>query len=345
MDREAVARQLNEFMIDTMKQAGHLHSARVEAAFRAVLRHRFLPDDLAPGQVYANTAVVLKTSRGSTQLPAGTTLSSSTMPSLLAAILEAATFHPGQRILQIGTGPGYLVALIAHLLSGNGMVVTIEIDVEIANLTRRKLLSMGFSNIEFILADGFPGHSALAPYDKIIATASCTDVPPPWIDQLTNGGLMILPLAFTQKASCYPMMVFHKENGLLNGSVIESLPHVTFLPLYGSSVVSPVQYDQRITRLETEIGLLSRGAQPNTKDSKVVFFIAMLYLAEAIGSEPELSSLPSPSKVLKQALGFWEGHQKPNLQKFRFVLAPKGRQPDSFVWSFPKNDHNLFVVV
>jgi protein-L-isoaspartate(D-aspartate) O-methyltransferase len=345
VDREAVARQLNELMIDTMKHGGHLHSADNEAAFRAVLRHRLLPDDLALGQVYTDTAVVLKTAGDSAPLPAGTTPSSSTMPSLIAGILEAVDLHPGQRILQIGTGPGYLVALLAHLLSGGGMVVTMEIDTEMAQTAKQKLLSMGFGNIKCIGADGFNGCIDFAPYDRIIATASCNDVPRPWVDQLTIGGLMIVPLAFTQRASCYPMMVFHKEKGFLNGTIIESLPRVGFLPLYGGSVVAPVQYDQRITKLETEIDLLSKGASRSKNESQAIFLVAMLYLAQEFGGNPECTFLPSPGNVFERAFKFWEQSNKPSLEQFRFVLAPKGRQPGSFVWSFPKSDYDLYVAV
>lgn len=267
------------------------------------------------------------------------------MPSLIACILEAINLRRGQSILQIGTGPGYLVSLLAHLLSGSGVVVTIEIDPDIAAVAMQKLLSLGYSNIKCVLADGFYGDMALAPFDRIIATASCTDVPLPWIEQLADSGLIILPLSFTQRASCYPMIVFHKENDFLKGTIIESLPRVGFLPLYGNSVVTPVQYDQRITKVETEIALFSRDIRYNTEDSKAIFLISMLFLAQAIDADPDLISLPSSRNVLEQAVRFWEQHYRPNLRQFSFVLAPKGRDLGSYAWSFPKNDHNLLVAL
>jgi protein-L-isoaspartate(D-aspartate) O-methyltransferase len=343
MDREELARQLNSLMIDAIKQSGQIRSSAVENAFRSILRHRLLPPEFEVSQVYQDTAVVLKVFADSDIMAIDSTLSSSTMPSLLAGILEASQLTEGLRILQIGTGPGYLAALIAHIISKSGLVVTIEIDEEISLLAQERLLSTDLSNIQCVIADGYYGCSALAPYDRIIATASCADIPQSWVDQLNKDGLIILPFAFSQKASCYPMIAFHKEEGFLNGRIIPSLPRVGFLPLYGKSVSYPVVYEKLLTKLEMAISLRLNQTDYQRNDSKSIYLIAMLYIAEEAQNHPEKIAAIDLNEIYAKALGAWKRLEKPTVDKFAFYLMPKGLGPKSHEWRFIKEGNNLFV--
>src|SRR5687767_10358361 len=99
---------LSERLIQRLKQAGAIRTPAVEAAFRAVSRHRFLPGTPLE-EAYADRVVVLKQAEGVIE-------SSASMPLVVATMLEALDLRPGQRVLEIGSGTGYNAALIAELV-------------------------------------------------------------------------------------------------------------------------------------------------------------------------------------------------------------------------------------
>ena len=157
-------------MVRMMRSRGQIESDAVERAFLHVLRHLLLPAETPIAEVYRDTTIVLKRAETDYILPAGRTLSSSTMPGLLARILESSKLTAGMRVLQIGTGSGYLAALIAELVGEDGFVTTVEIDEEIAHFARDRMGSLGYSNVCCVAADGSKGFIESAPFDRIIST-------------------------------------------------------------------------------------------------------------------------------------------------------------------------------
>ena len=183
--RDAVA--LNQALIDDLKNRGLIKTPRIEAAFRAVLRHLFLPGT-PPEEVYSDRAISAKKDEK------GQWISSSSQPAIMAIMLEQLGLEPGQKVLEIGTGPGYNAALMAHIVGETGQVVTVEIDEDLAESAREHMSTVGFEQVQVVCADGGYGYPDEAPYDRIILTVGAPDITPAWWHQLKPGGRLVLPL-------------------------------------------------------------------------------------------------------------------------------------------------------
>jgi protein-L-isoaspartate(D-aspartate) O-methyltransferase len=184
---EEEARYRNEQLVAQLQSNGSLRDPAVAKAFRAVLRHRFLPGRPLD-EVYDDSAIMTKV--GERGLP----LSSSSQPTIMAIMLQLLRPVPGNRVLEIGAGTGYNAALLAHLVGQAGRVVTIEIDPELAAQARTNLAAAGVAGVEVATADGAAGWTDDAPYDRVIVTASTDDLAPAWTEQLAAGGRLVLPL-------------------------------------------------------------------------------------------------------------------------------------------------------
>jgi protein-L-isoaspartate(D-aspartate) O-methyltransferase len=181
------ARRRNEQLVAQMESTGTLREPAVAAAFRTVLRHRFLPARPLD-EVYDDSAIMTKV--GDRGLP----LSSSSQPTIMAIMLQLLRPAPGNRVLEVGAGTGYNAALIAHLVGPAGRVVTVDIDPELAAQARASLVAAGVSGVQVEAADGAAGWPPGAPYDRVIVTASTDDLAPAWTEQLAGGGRLVLPL-------------------------------------------------------------------------------------------------------------------------------------------------------
>lgn len=186
MDEDA-GRWRND-LVDHLAARGYVHSQPVSEAFGTVPRHLFLPGVPVSG-AYADDAIVTKWA------PDGRPISSSSQPAIMAAMLEQLDVRPGQRVLEIGAGTGYNAALLAHLTGEGGAVTTVDIDAELVEQAGRHLAAAGFEEIKVVCADGAGGCTEGAPYDRIILTASAQDLAPAWLDQLADGGRLVLPLS------------------------------------------------------------------------------------------------------------------------------------------------------
>jgi protein-L-isoaspartate(D-aspartate) O-methyltransferase len=175
-------------LVDELRDSGRLTSPAVEAAFRAVPRHLFLPE-LAAGQAYQDEAFVIKTDAG------GLPLSSSSQPAIMAIMLEQLGVSRGQRVLEIGTGTGYNAALMSHLVGERGSVVTVDIDADLVVRARQNLDGAGYPGVIVLCGDGGYGVPGYAPYDRLIVTAGAWDLAPDWLAQLGPGGRIVLPLS------------------------------------------------------------------------------------------------------------------------------------------------------
>ena len=181
------AHALNRALIDDLKDKGLIRSPGVEAAFRAVLRHHFLPG-MPLEEVYSDRAISAK------QDEEGKWISSSSQPAIMAIMLEQLGLQPGHNVLEIGTGPGYNAALMAHIVGETGRVVTVEIDQDLADAAREHLEAAGFDQVDVVCADGGYGYPEAAPYDRIILTVGSYDITPAWWEQMKPDGRLVLPL-------------------------------------------------------------------------------------------------------------------------------------------------------
>ncbi len=187
MPEENEQQILHKNLIDSVKAKGFIRSPHVEAAFRAVPRHLFLPN-LPLQKVYQDEAI-------STKSLHGRTVSSSSQPTIMAIMLEQLDLHEGQRVLEIGAGTGYNAALMAHIVGETGHVVTLDIDEDIVEAARTHLAAAGFEHVQVLCTDGGLGFPDAAPYDRIILTVNAGDITPAWHQQLAPDGRILLPLS------------------------------------------------------------------------------------------------------------------------------------------------------
>lgn len=134
----------------------------------------------------AESALVVKLSRE------GQPMSSSTAPWLMAMMIDALALTERTKILEIGTGTGYNAAVIAHALSRGGRIVTVELDKELFESAKTKLLK--YENVTVRHGDGRAGLPEFAPYDNIVATVAANRIESAWLDQLNVAGRIIVNL-------------------------------------------------------------------------------------------------------------------------------------------------------
>jgi protein-L-isoaspartate(D-aspartate) O-methyltransferase len=198
---------LNQALVDELKSKGWIQTPGVEAAFRAVLRHHFLPGRPLD-EVYSDQVIPTKQDEN------GQWISSSSQPAIMAIMLEQLGLEPGHKVLEIGAGTGYNAALMAHIVGETGRVVTVDIDVDLVEAARKHLRAAGFDQVEVVRADGGYGHLEAAPYDRIILTVGAPDIMPAWRDQLKPNGRIVLPLMLkgSMKSTAFEQNDDHLES-------------------------------------------------------------------------------------------------------------------------------------
>lgn len=220
---QAVARR-NE-LVDRLVARGIIRSSSVESAFRAVPRELFVPQYAAEEgipAVYQDRPIVIKSG------PQGQPMSSSSQPTLMAAMLERLAVERGQRVLEIGTGTGYNAALLAHLTGDPTLVSTMEFDTAVASQAAKNLKRYG-QDVRVVAGDGLIGFPEAGPYDRIICTASSAAVRRSWIEQAGNGCLIQVPLLLSICAfSAQSIVTFRRDEDACRS--IDSLPG-QFMPL------------------------------------------------------------------------------------------------------------------
>lgn len=186
--------QLRNHLVDSLTRRRSITSPEVEAAFRKVPRHLFVPHR-TPADAYRDDAIPTRWEHG---LPT----SSSSQPAIMAIMLEQLALRPGHRVLEVGAGTGYNAAILRELVGPTGNVVTVDIQPDVAEDARRHLREAGYTDITVSAADGGYGYPPAAPYDRIIVTASLSDLSPQWAEQLVEGGLLLLPLRLGTTCLC-----------------------------------------------------------------------------------------------------------------------------------------------
>ncbi len=216
----AHAAQLRDRLTDELVAKGTIVSKEVEAAFRAVPRHLFAPGATLK-ESYAQDTVRTKRDEH------GITISAVSAPRIQAMMLEQAGLRPRMRVLEIGSG-GYNAALLAELVGEDGEVTTVDIDPEVTDRARNCLTQAGYSRVNVVLADAEGGVPQHGPYDRILVTAGAWDIPPAWVDQLTEGGRLVVPL---RMRGLTRSIVFGREGGHLASRGYELCG---FVPMQGA---------------------------------------------------------------------------------------------------------------
>lgn len=175
---EAAFTNLRRRMVESQLRARGIADQRVLAAMESVPRHEFAPERFRD-QAYDDHPL---------PIGEGQTIS---QPYIVARMLEALALSPADKVLEVGTGSGYLTALLAEMAAD---VFSIERHVALADAARDLLSRMGCTNVMVIVGDGTQGFSQAAPYDAIIVSAAATEVPRALLEQLAGSGRMIIPV-------------------------------------------------------------------------------------------------------------------------------------------------------
>jgi protein-L-isoaspartate(D-aspartate) O-methyltransferase len=165
-----------EFLL-TLRRRGIADQA-VLRAMDEVPRERFVEPTFADS-AYADQAL---------PIACGQTIS---QPYVVAYMSEQLKMESRHRVLEVGTGSGYQAAVLSHLARE---VVSVERYRTLAEEARARLKALGYENVDIVVGDGFAGVPDRAPYDRIIVTAAAETIPEALLDQLADGGIMILPL-------------------------------------------------------------------------------------------------------------------------------------------------------
>jgi protein-L-isoaspartate(D-aspartate) O-methyltransferase len=182
-------------MVDSqIKSRGIKDKATLEA-METVPRHLFIPEYLW-GQAYRD---------GPLPIGNGQTISQPYIVAYMTSLLEA---EKEDRVLEIGTGSGYQAAVLSQIVDS---VFTIEIVEELANSARETFRKLGYDNIWVKHGDGYFGWPEHAPFDKIIVTAAAEKIPPLLVEQLNEGGKMIIPVG--PEFSVQYLILVEKKNG------------------------------------------------------------------------------------------------------------------------------------
>jgi protein-L-isoaspartate(D-aspartate) O-methyltransferase len=190
------------------REFGFPFTKEAQEAFRSVPRHFFVDQYYGSGKkprlirvdpkkptsaqlwkIYSDVALPSHRYHGEGAGP-----SSTSQPSLVANMLEKLQIKPGMKILEIGAGTGWNAALMGHLVGSKGRVYSIDIQSDVAKRARRHIRRLGSNNVKIITGDGGNGYRKKAPYDRIITTVACPDISPHWIDQLKEGGMLLITL-------------------------------------------------------------------------------------------------------------------------------------------------------
>lgn len=210
-DREAAYALAREKMVVEQIEARGIRNPAVLRAMRKVPRHGFVPRGLR-SLAYDDTAL---------PIGEGQTIS---QPYIVALMTDLINPQPGMKILEIGTGSGYQAAILAELCRD---VYTVEI-VESLGKRAESILKKHYTNVHVRIGDGYRGWPEAAPFDAVIVTCAPTQVPKPLIEQIKEGGRMVIPVGEAGRQKLY--VLTRKKGRLEQQAVID----VLFVPMLNS---------------------------------------------------------------------------------------------------------------
>ncbi len=190
-----------------------LTDADVLKAMSRVPRHLFVPDSLQE-HAYDDRAL---------SIGEGQTIS---QPFIVALMTQEAKVRSGAKVLEIGTGSGYQAAVLAEL---GARVFSVEILPELESRAKKLLSELGYQSVNVRCADGWDGWLEEAPFDSVLVTASCPEIPDSLVSQLADGGRMVLPVERGEWEGEELLLVSMKGGRVKK----QSLGPVKFVPLVG----------------------------------------------------------------------------------------------------------------
>ena len=221
---ESGFRGARQRLVESLRQRG-IRDLAVLRALELTPRHLFVPTGIRH-RAYEDTALPIGN---------GQTIS---QPYVHARYLETLALTGRERVLEIGTGSGYQTTLLSHLVV---QVFSIERIPSLFQQAREVIASCDARNVALLLGDGTVGWREYAPYDAILVSAGAPTVPQPLLDQLGEGGRLLIPIGGTEEQK---LVMAERRNGRITQQDVEA---VRFVPLVGSHGWSSAP-DQRRTR-------------------------------------------------------------------------------------------------
>lgn len=229
-------------MVDVAVVGAGVTDQRVIQSMRDTKRHEFVPKSLRRTRAYADAGVPI----GKAQ-----TISS---PFIVAYMTQELDPKPTDKVLEIGTGSGYQAAILSPLVD---KVYSIEIVEKLGKNAAKVLKKLEYKNVFTKIGDGYKGWAEHAPFDKIIVTCSPEDIPRPLVDQLKEGGLIVVPIGERHQQTLY---VMEKQDGEM---VRKALRPTLFVPMTGAAEekrrVLPDPANPQLVNSDFEEGTDERG--------------------------------------------------------------------------------------
>lgn len=200
-------------LVEHLKREGRIKTKTVEKALLETPREFFVPEHLKP-YAYIDTPL---------EIGSGQTISA---PHMVAIMCEALDLHENQKILEIGAGSGYHAAVVSKIIGKKGHIYSVERIKKLADFAKENLKRADIKNATIIEGDGSEGLPMYAPYDRIYVTCAAPDIPPPLIEQLKNGGKLLIPIGYT---ICNLELVEKKDKKIKT----RNLGGCAFVPLLG----------------------------------------------------------------------------------------------------------------
>jgi len=198
-------------MVEVQIKARGIKDRLVLEALKRVPRHVFVPPEHAD-LAYADRPL---------PIGFGQTIS---QPFMVAIMSETMKLEGHEKVLEVGTGSGYQAAILAEIVDH---VVSLERVPELADAAAERLRRLGYANVEIHLGDGSEGYAPGAPFDAIVVTAGAPEIPVVLVDQLAEGGRLVIPVgnSFQQTLTRITVKDGKRETERLEGCV--------FVPLIG----------------------------------------------------------------------------------------------------------------
>lgn len=206
--------RLRRQMVEVAVKGAGVKDERVLRSMLTTPRHEFVPKKLRRTQSYLDAGIPIGKSQ---------TISS---PFIVAYMTQELDPQPTDKVLEIGTGSGYQAAILSPLVKE---VYSIEIVEKLGKTAAKVLKKLKYKNVFTKIGDGYKGWAEHAPFDKIIVTCSPEDIPQPLVDQLKEGGTIVVPMGERHQQTLYLM---EKKDGKM---VRKALRPTLFVPMTGAA--------------------------------------------------------------------------------------------------------------
>ena len=272
--------------------------------------------------------------------------SAASQPALVVMMLHELGLEPGMKVLEIGAGSGWNAGLIAHGVGSDDLVHSVDIQHDLVEQAREHLTAAGHPGVNLRAGDGGEGWPEAAPFDRMIATVGCPDIPPVWLDQLADDGVLLVPLLM--RGFYAPLLRLRKRGATFTGGfrgpsgfmtlqgahhtdahdqlIIDDMP--AGLPVACASLPEGITYGFLVFLFSTSEAF--RYAVRRTEQTP--------YILHHVDSGSWITFMPDDPKVdvmgrtrafddLKEAQEAWIGYGRPSLKSFKVDVVAEEEPP------------------